>query len=843
MTTLEAGKAGFPMRHFNVLNSAVVDPVSGFDLEKIDLVSLDVFDTLLMRKVEEPSAVFDVVATAAINAGLMDPALAGSTFRQLRQGAERAARATAQRRTGSREVLLPAIYEELAHLLPDPAGVAALEVAVEAQLSIGNPVLRDWLEALHARHLPVVLMSDMYLPADAIATMLAAAGIGTELYRALYVSGEQGCSKLDGGLFAQLKTEWSAIPSDRMLHIGDDPSTDVAAARKAGLRAMLYQPSPSYASARERESQLVAGFEAYQPARRLAALSSPPDADDITRFWHDYGALVLGPAIAEYCLWVVEDCRRRGIPTIVCFWREGAVFAPLMRDYAARRGWPLRVECLAVSRQALAPLAFLDGLDGNRAHALLHRRPHLPWDALLREALGDSPDDADWHLGVLGDLADLAGLTLDGLLAAPPQAGRSALDRVLARFDDPALATSAVAAATSLRDRLCRYAVPIVGNGPAALVDLGARGTTAAALSAALAATERDISSLRAYLCYSVDDVTAHQMAGLRVSVYAGTTKLGASMGRLLYRSPQMHERLLTGLEGTTLGYAESEDGEVTPLLAPPAAIGDEAEAIADARRGIAAYWQLRMILAARDGRAAGVGSDGETVDDPLAWAAPACVALLPLYASVALPTPEEAQHLGNLQYDQNDGSTQVRKIVGDTALEAVRPLVEGGAAPLLPLALGLRPAIVPWPQGALTCLAPTILSGHHDAVAPNAGHAPLCRAFVERLRNQGVGSVILLAVGGEGGMGSAFLHAAQQQGLSVVGYIDLMPDLLDGPLFHGIPVLTPGALVSSGCRHVALATLGYAAQARGLVEESYATADLVAVCYTLQPDGEHRRH
>ena len=86
------------MRHFNVLNSAVVDPVSGFDLEKIDLVSLDVFDTLLMRKVEEPSAVFDVVATAAINAGLMDPALAGSTFRQLRQGAERAARAAEEKK-------------------------------------------------------------------------------------------------------------------------------------------------------------------------------------------------------------------------------------------------------------------------------------------------------------------------------------------------------------------------------------------------------------------------------------------------------------------------------------------------------------------------------------------------------------------------------------------------------------------------------------------------------------------------------------------------------------------------------------------------------------------------
>jgi hypothetical protein len=48
------------------------------------LVSFDVFDTLLLRRVEPPAALFERVGERAAAAGLVDPALSPSLFRLAR---------------------------------------------------------------------------------------------------------------------------------------------------------------------------------------------------------------------------------------------------------------------------------------------------------------------------------------------------------------------------------------------------------------------------------------------------------------------------------------------------------------------------------------------------------------------------------------------------------------------------------------------------------------------------------------------------------------------------------------------------------------------------------------
>lgn len=57
------------------------------------LVSFDVFDTLLLRRVERPTALFERMGERARAAGLVDPALTPPLFRLARQEAERRARA------------------------------------------------------------------------------------------------------------------------------------------------------------------------------------------------------------------------------------------------------------------------------------------------------------------------------------------------------------------------------------------------------------------------------------------------------------------------------------------------------------------------------------------------------------------------------------------------------------------------------------------------------------------------------------------------------------------------------------------------------------------------------
>lgn len=765
------------------------------------LVSFDIFDTLLLRRVERPVDLFEQMGERARAAGLVDPALAPPLFRLARQEAERRARAAVR----GGEVMLPAIHAELG--LGDPAALMALELALEAEQILANPLLVPLLRDLAAAGVPVVLLSDMYLPPTDLAALLAGVGIEPDLYRRLYVSGAVGCSKRDGGLFRVLAADHPAIPPGRMLHVGDDPVGDVTMARAAGLQAIHYVPGPGLARLRERERALSglgpAGPDS--PARRLAALAGREDPEADT-FALEFGALVLGPAVGEYCRWVVEECHRQGLRRIAPLMREAALFAPLMRDWIAHRGYDMVVTPLFVSRQALMPLE-LERLDAGMARRLLTDRPHLTWDGLLALIGGAVPPE----------LRPLTGLTLERLLALPIGEGENTADRVLALFDDPTVQKQALAQAVERRGMLLDYLSDRLGNEePVALVDLGARGSTPAALVRLMPEGSK---RHRIFLAYAVADIAAALADGLNVQVFADLDQTGLTLGRILYRSPQILERVLTGLEGTTLGYRREGDGTVVPIQADPPAVGAEARCLSLIRQGIRRYAAL-MIPA----RAPVAGNS----------------ALLPLAAALLRPTVREAAILGDLAYDQNDGTVGERVICDETALIAVRPLAEMGEGPLLSLALGVRPSLAPWPQGALTRLDPGLFQRPADRLVLDGGHGPVSRALIERLRAQGVRRFGVVAVGGEGGMGPDFIRLAREAGLEPTAYADLMAHLLSGPHFHGLPVREVADMPSLGLP-LALVTLGYAEQLMSLLRAQATDPDALRLIAVTRSSPERR--
>ncbi|MQP66206.1 hypothetical protein GE253_12735 [Niveispirillum sp. SYP-B3756] len=742
------------------------------------LVSFDIFDTLLLRRVEPPTVLFEQVGEAALAAGLLPASLSPPLFRLARQEAERRARAG---QPGG-EVDLAAIYAALG--FGDPAALTALELALEQQAIFANPLLLPVLRGLAAAGIPVVLLSDMYLAPPDLIRLLQGAGIGPGLYRRLYVSNAEGVSKAGGGLFSRLLADHPQIPPDRILHLGDDPLGDVAMAKAAGLQAIHYVPGPGLARLRERERS-VAGLAAPAeglPPRRAAALAGRGDAADEAEAL-EFGTLVLGPAVAEYCRWVVAQCRRQGIRRILPLMREAALFTPVLENCIRQTGGGLTVTPLYVSRQALLPLE-LAGIDATTARHLLGTRPHLPWDRLLQQAGGQVP----------ADLQPWAGLTLEQLLAT------EAAGPALALFDDPALQARAAAQAAETRTLLLDYLAPLLGEEPVALVDLGARGSTPAALVRLLPAGRQ---RCQIFLAYAVADIAGPLVDGIGIQVFAGQDAAGQTLGRILYRSPQPLERVLTGLHGTTLGYQRKPDGAVVPVLADPPATGTEARLLGLMQQGIHRYASMMAAACPADSKPAN-----------------GFAALLPLAAALLRPTAAEAALLGGLAYDQNDGTAGEQVICDATALETVRTLADDPAGmPTLALAMGLRPALAPWPQGALTLLDPGIFQRPADRLGLEAGHGPVCRALVARLRQQGVTRFGILAVGGEGGMGPDFIRHARESGLEPAAYADLMAHLAPPPLFHGVPVQPMAAMRHAGLPLV-LVTLGYASQLTALMQE-----------------------
>lgn len=758
-----------------------------------DLLSLDVFDTLLLRRVETPAAVFDEVGRRAAAAGLIGCGLVPPLFRLARQEAERRARQVSGR--GGGEVTLTEIYHHAA--LGDPEALAALELAVEADTLFANPLLLDTLRQLAGRNCPVVLLSDMYLPSDTLRDLLRGAGVGDWLYQGLYVSCMEGCSKHEGGLFHRLLADHPHLRPAHILHIGDDAIGDVAMARAAGLQALHYVPPPELAQLRERERTLAGlGASFVPPPRRLAALAGLWD-DPADAFWLRFGALVLGPAVADYCRWVVEDCQRRGIAVIAPLMREAALFAPLIEEWIRHRGYAIRVEPLYVSRQSLAPLEF-GALDGERARTILTARPNLAWDKLLEQAGGEAP----------ATLAAVRGLTLDRLTGERLPDGGSALDAVLALFNAPELQQRAAALAAETRDLVLDHLADRLGTTErAALVDLGARGSISAALTGLVADGRQ---RLHTYLCYAVADVAKHVVSGLPISVFCGGTDTALVFGRVLYRTPHILERALTGLSGTTTSYHRDAHGRCVPETAPPPAHGEEARAIALMQAGIRRYADLLRAIHP-------CGRDPE----PLAGEA----TLFPLVAALLMPTAEEARHLGSLRYDYNDGTGHERGVCDADAAVGVTALVASASPPLMSVAMGLRPLDVPWPQGSLTLLNADIFRRLADAMTLEAGHGAVCRALAAEVQRRGHRRVAAVAVGGEGGMGPDFIRIAGESGLELAAYADLMPHLIPAHRFHGVPVLPLERLPELGDVPLVLVTLGYTERLVALARTYFATA------------------
>lgn len=197
-------------------------------LAQFDLVSFDVFDTLLLREVDDPQTAFSLVGAK----------LSYPDFRRLRVEAELLAREKNRRAGGRGEVTLREIWQELALLtaLPVEEGMA-VELEVEAALCRGNPYFVPVVESLRQRGKPMALVSDMYLPAEFLQDLLRREGFGR--FPACLVSGEEGCSKGDGALFRRLRQRFPQAQS--LAHVGDNPHSDGAMAGAQGIEPVFYQ--------------------------------------------------------------------------------------------------------------------------------------------------------------------------------------------------------------------------------------------------------------------------------------------------------------------------------------------------------------------------------------------------------------------------------------------------------------------------------------------------------------------------------------------------------------------------------------------------------------------------
>ncbi len=194
----------------------------------IRLVSFDVFDTLLTRPCRKPTDIFVKMASAF-------PEIP-STFPQDRVTAEQLARRTAD----GGECTIDEIYrvmEGMEHYTPRLCKRLKL-MEKETELRLCRPreegiaLLRAALE-LNQR---VILISDMYFSCRHLGRMLCKCGIMG--FSEVYVSCDVRHSKATGDMFRYVRQQ-EQFPFSAMLHIGDNPISDVIIPQNLGMHTIF----------------------------------------------------------------------------------------------------------------------------------------------------------------------------------------------------------------------------------------------------------------------------------------------------------------------------------------------------------------------------------------------------------------------------------------------------------------------------------------------------------------------------------------------------------------------------------------------------------------------------
>lgn len=202
-------------------------------LQEAEIISFDVFDTLIFRTAAVPEDVFDAIPYPS--------------FKSRRIEAERAAR----RESGREEVALNDIYQVFFEkypagnmpgrkpdkLNPDPEELKDAEIKAELSACYANPEALGFYKELQERRKRIIIVSDMYLPASVIAAILHNAGFTG--YERLFVSSEYGLTKRSGRLFWEVQREMGTA---NIVHIGDNFISDYCKAWKMGLKGYLYKP-------------------------------------------------------------------------------------------------------------------------------------------------------------------------------------------------------------------------------------------------------------------------------------------------------------------------------------------------------------------------------------------------------------------------------------------------------------------------------------------------------------------------------------------------------------------------------------------------------------------------
>jgi predicted HAD superfamily hydrolase len=594
--------------------------------DRTSVISFDVFDTLIVRKVAAPSDVFLHLAGLVPFAALaLDPA---ALVRE-RQRAEHTARVTAKATRGSVEVSLAEIHEALAtqlglELSAVPEMIRS-EQLVEQALCIAHPTLSRWFTRAREEGRPIWCVSDTYHEAAFLRTLLA--GCGYDMDGVVVVSSADArCSKGDGRLLLRVAAEQRTAVSS-VLHIGDNTLADCDLPTAAGFSAM----SHPWAAARPTDAAVAApGDSVAVGLSAMAARTFEPPMP----FWWRFGYATAGPLLSGFALWLNARFQRDGITRAYFLLRDGEILEAVYRALLGTHDGPVTA-LLESSRRAYTLPAMESGKSSLIAQLTATENPRPAREFLERVGINAESHRADFVA---------AGFrSLDEVVAND---SGEAMARVAALLSRPAIARALIDRSRQERRLLLEFldAEGVSAPGRIALVDIGWNGTIQRALTSVFE-LERRSASVHGYYLGATAGAKRELSATSTVSGYLFSGSDPVERQSIVFRFRQLVEFICTTSRGSLRGFRRDANGCVVPVHGAVDHSEVAQQAHAQLRAGALAYAEALRAERALFGFEQ-VGPDA---------------AMRALARVIMQPTAEEAELIGDIGHAEGLGSDRSR--------------------------------------------------------------------------------------------------------------------------------------------------------------------------------------
>ena len=261
-------------------------------IEKYDVVSFDIFDTLLKRNVKKPTDVFEYIEKKHNI----------ENFSEKRIKSEKQARSLSEKK----EISLKDIYDQYGF------DYSTEELQTESELLIANidilPLFKYCVEKKR-----VILTSDMYLPEEFIKDILNREGFSG--YEKMYISSSLDKTKKDGDLFDYVLSDLK-INKNKIIHIGDSLFSDYKNPTKKQISAIHI---PTYI--KKAKYQLAGDNIEENIINNFINNTINKKCDDYYRFGYEkYGMFLWG-----YIKWIHKNLIDEGIDKVYFFSRDGYI--------------------------------------------------------------------------------------------------------------------------------------------------------------------------------------------------------------------------------------------------------------------------------------------------------------------------------------------------------------------------------------------------------------------------------------------------------------------------------------------------------------------------------------